>query len=154
MSVVTIMVGLVSLLADWFFRASMWGRRSRDDNRDSNQIQALFMLAGFILAILAPVIAQLIQLAISRSREYLADASAAKLTRYPEGLAQALEIIASDHEPLEAANKATAHMYITNPFHLDSPMRSSNLKQNGVGMFSGLFNTHPPVQDRIKALRS
>lgn len=154
MSTVTVLVGLVALLADWFLRASAWGGgRRRDNDNNGGQIQALFMILGLVMALLAPLIAQLIQLAISRSREFLADASAAKITRYPEGLAQALEIIAADHEPLETANKATAHMYITNPFHMDAAS-PSKLRRSGVGWFANLFNTHPPVEQRIQALRS
>ena len=104
----------------------------------------ILFIAGLVMALLSPIIAQLIQLAISRRREFLADATGAKLTKYPEGLASALEKIASDKEPLEAANKATAHLYIANPLknHHDS-----------IGWFAGLFNTHPPVTERIKALR-
>lgn len=142
-SLVTILVGLVALLADWFLRISYWGGGKRD--RDGGQLQAAFFVVGLVLALLSPIIAQLIQLAISRRREFLADAEAAKLTRFPDGLAQALEILATDKEPLEAANKATAHLYITNPLknHHDA-----------VGWFAGLFNTHPPIHERVKALRS
>lgn len=143
MGIVTVLIGIVTLLADYLLRFSFYGRRrDRDDN---NQFQAVFLLVGFILALLSPLIAQLIQLAISRRREFLADASSAQLTKYPEGLARALEKLSLDHEPLEAANKATAHLYIVNPLknHHDA-----------IGWFSGLFNTHPPVAARIKALRS
>ncbi|MFC1749081.1 M48 family metallopeptidase [Pseudomonadota bacterium] len=143
MSLVTVLVGVITLLADWFLRMSFWGRRGRD-NRGSGQIQAIFMIAGLVLALLSPIIATFIKLAISRRREFLADASAATITKYPEGLARALEKLSHDKEPLEAANKATAHLYITNPL--------TNLK-GSVGMFAGLFATHPPIQDRIKALR-
>ena len=144
MSIVSVLVGLVALLADWFLRFGMRGR-NRDGNRESNQLQLLFMVAGIIMALLAPIVAQLIQLAISRKREFLADASGAKLTRYPEGLAQALEIISADKEPLEAANKATAHLYFSDP------LRN---RHDAVGWFASLFNTHPPVAERIKALRA
>jgi heat shock protein HtpX len=108
-------------------------------------MQARLFVVGLVLALLSPIIAQLIQLAISRRREFLADAESAKLTRYPEGLAQALEIISKDREPLEAANKATAHLYISNPL---------KNQKSAVSMFAGLFDTHPPVQERIEALRS
>ena len=140
MSIVTILVGLVTLLSDILLRT-----RIRRSNRDEGNIGAILIVAGIIMAILSPIIAKLIQLAISRRREYLADAGGAQITKYPEGLASALEKINSDTEPLEAANKATAHLYITNPLknHHDS-----------VGWFAGLFNTHPPVGERIKALRS
>ena len=143
MSLVTVLVGVVTLLADWFLRMTYWGRRGRSD-REGNQITAVFMILGFVLALLSPLIANLIKLAVSRQREFLADASGAALTKYPEGLASALAKLAADHEPLEAANKATAHLYIVNPL--------KNL-HSGIGWFAGLFNTHPPIQERIKALR-
>lgn len=143
MSLVTVLVGLVTLLADIFLRMGRFGggRRSRDGD---SQIGVALFAIGIILALLSPLIATMIKLAISRRREFLADASGAKLTRYPEGLARALEKISRDTEPLEAANKATAHLYIANPLknHHDA-----------IGWFSGLFNTHPPVEERIKALR-
>lgn len=142
MSIVTVMVGLVTLLADWFLRASYWGRSSRD-NHDNNQLQLLFMAVGLILALLSPLIAQLIQLAISRRREFLADASGVKLTRFPDGLVRALTKISQDREPLEAANKATAHLYISNPL---------KNRHDSVGWFASLFATHPPVAERIAAL--
>lgn len=142
MSLVTILVGIITLLADWFLRMSFYGRRrSRDDN---NQLGVVMIVAGFALALLSPLIANLIKLAVSRRREFLADASGAALTKYPEGLARALEKIAADKEPLEAANKATAHLYISNPL---------KNRRDAVGWFAGLFNTHPPVKERIKALR-
>jgi len=100
---------------------------------------------GLIFAILSPFIAQLIQLAISRRREFFADASAVSITRQPSGLISALEKIANDHEPLEAANKATAHLYIINPF--------KEKGRGAVDWFSNLFNTHPPIEERIKALQ-
>lgn len=142
MSIVSILVGLVALLSDWFFRLSFYGRRSSDDNKGTHP--ALILLA-FALALLSPLIANLIKLAVSRRREYLADASAAALTKYPEGLARALEKISKDREPLEAANKATAHLYIANPL--------KNTK-DGRSLFAGLFSTHPPVEERISKLRS
>ena len=101
-------------------------------------------MIGIVLAILSPVIATLIQLAVSRKREFLADASGALLTRYPEGLASALEKISKDKEPLEAANNATSHLYISNPFKSKTSGR----------WFANLFNTHPPIEERIKILRS
>jgi len=133
MTIVVVLYGIIALVSDFFLR-SLWFR-GRD--RDS-QGQAIFMLIGIVLAILAPIAALLIQLAISRKREYLADASGALLTRYPEGLASALEKISRDHEPLEVANRATAHLYITNPFKGQS--------------ITTLFSTHPPAEDRIKKL--
>jgi heat shock protein HtpX len=142
MAVVVILVGLVALLADIFMR-SLWygGSRKRDDRSNS---QGVFLLIGIVLAILSPIIASLIQLAVSRKREFLADASGALLTRYPEGLASALEKINKDKEPLEAANNATAHLYIANPFK----------GKIGGSWFANLFNTHPPIEERIKILRS
>jgi heat shock protein HtpX len=139
MSIVSILVGLVALLADFFLR-SMWYSGDRD--RDS-KAQSIFLVIGIVLAILSPFIATLIQLAVSRKREFLADASAVLLTRYPEGLALALDKIAKDKEPLEAANNATAHLYISNPF--------KNINKH---WFTNLFNTHPPIEERIKILRS
>lgn len=142
MAIVSILVGTIALIADFFLRSIFWGRRDRESS--SSQIQAAFFLIGIALAILSPIIATLIQLAVSRKREYLADASGALLTRYPEGLASALEKIKRDHEPLEAANNATAHLYIANPF------KGKDIDN----WFSGLFNTHPPIEERIKILRS
>jgi heat shock protein HtpX len=135
MTVVVVLVGVVALISDWFLR-SLWfrGRGERDNNN------GYLMLIGIVLAILAPLASTLIQLAISRRREYLADASGALLTRYPEGLAEALEIISKDKEPLEVANRATAHLYIANPL-------------KGINV-STWFSTHPPIQDRIKKLRA
>ncbi len=152
MSIVTILVGLIALLADWFLRMSYWGggrRKSRDG--EGGQLQAIFFIVGLLFAILSPIIAQLIQLAVSRNREFLADASGAGLTKYPEGLAKALEKLARDREPLEAANKATAHLYIHSPFYSDTP--HSNFSGGGVNLFAGLFSTHPPIEERIKRLR-
>lgn len=146
MTIVSVMVGVIALLADWFLRMSYFGGRGSDDSDSkSGQMQAIFIALGFLFAILSPFIAQLIQLAISRRREFMADASAVAITRQPEGLIQALQIISNDHEPLEAANKATAHLYIANPF--------KDKAKSAVGLFAGLFNTHPPVELRIKALQ-
>jgi heat shock protein HtpX len=144
MSIVTILIGVIALLSDWFLRMSFFGggRRSSDKG---GQVQAIFMIAGIVLALLSPLIANLIKLAISRRREFLADASAASMTKYPEGLARALEKLAQDRQPLKAANKATAHLYISNPLknHHDA-----------IGWFAGMFSTHPPIEERINALRS
>ncbi len=140
MSIVVVLVGMLTLIADWLLRISFHGSSSRDDRKGSG---GLLVFIGLILALLSPLIARLIQLAISRDREYLADASSAKLTRQPSGLASALAKLESDREPLEAANKATAHLYITNPLknHHDA-----------IGQFANLFNTHPPIKDRIARL--
>ncbi|MCL5795800.1 MAG: M48 family metallopeptidase [Patescibacteria group bacterium] len=144
MTIVVVLVGLVALISDWFLRFSIFGGRSRDS--ENSQGNAILLIIAIVLAILAPISAMLIQLAISRKREYLADASGALLTRYPEGLASALEKISQDPEPLEVANKATAHLYISNPFKENKEESSSWL--------NNLFNTHPPVNERIKRLRN
>jgi heat shock protein HtpX len=116
----------------------------------------ILMIVGIVLAILSPIIATLIKLAVSRKREFLADASGAMLTRYPEGLARALEKISKDKEPLEAANKATAHLYIVNPFHEDNDAlnaQDKNPSEGGQSWFANMFNTHPPIAERIDRLR-
>lgn len=140
-SVVAVLVGMVALLGDWFLRLTWRGGRDRD-----NKAGAIFLVVGFAFALLSPIIAQLIQLAISRRREFLADAGAISITRQPSGLISALEKISQDHEPLEAANKATAHLYIENPF--------KDKGHGAVGWFANLFNTHPPLSERIKALKT
>ncbi len=140
MSVVAVMVGFVALLADIFLRTSFHARG--DDRRGS--IGSVIIILGIVFAILSPFIAQLIKLAISRRREFMADAGSVAITRQPAGLISALQKISADHEPLEVANKATAHLYIVNPF-----------KEKGHGAvdkFANLFNTHPPLSERIKAL--
>lgn len=138
-TVVVVLVGFITLMADWFRNWTIFGGKSRDNDREGNQLQIILIIVAVILSILAPIAAMLMQLAISRKREFLADADGALLTRYPEGLARALEKISSDTEPLEAANRATAHLYIANPF-----------KGKKV---SKLFMTHPPIEERIAALR-
>lgn len=144
MGVVAILVGFIALLANLFMQ-QLWfggiGGRDRDD-RGSN-FQAVFLLVGIVLAILSPIAATLIQLAVSRKREFLADASGALLTRYPEGLANALEKISADPATLKTANNATAHLFIVNPFK----------GKSAKSWFSSLFDTHPPIAERIKALR-
>lgn len=136
-TVAVVLVGFVTLLSDFFLRASLFGGRDRD-----NKAGTFFMIAGIVLALLSPIVATLMQLAISRKREFLADASGALLTRYPEGLASALQKISSYSMPMQKANNATAHLFISNPF--------------GAGKAKGfmvkLFSTHPPVEDRVKAL--
>ncbi len=141
MSIVVVLVGLVTLLGDWLLRASFFGGGRR--NREEGNSGAIFMVLGLVFAILSPIVAQLIQLAISRRREYLADSASVKLTRQPSGLISALRKLGADREPLEVANKATAHLYITNPLKNQT---------GGVGWFANLFNTHPPLPDRIRAL--
>ncbi|OGG47174.1 zinc metalloprotease HtpX [Candidatus Kaiserbacteria bacterium RIFCSPHIGHO2_01_FULL_49_13] len=134
-TVVVVLVGFVTLLSDFFLRA---GHLGGGNNRD-NRAQGIFVIVGIVLAILAPIVATLIQLAISRKREFLADASGALLTRYPEGLASALQKIGQYSRPMIRANNATAHLFISNPFGKD-------------GTISKLFMTHPPIEARVKAL--
>lgn len=148
-TVIVILVGILTLLADWFLRFSFWGGRKRDRDSGSDQLQTIMFVVGIILAIFAPIAATIIQLAISRKREYLADASGALLTRYPEGLASALEKIKQNRMPLEEANKATAHLYIVNPLK-GSENEDGN---SSTSWWANLFNTHPPLEDRIKKLR-
>lgn len=137
MSVVVVLVGLVSILSDALLRGMAFGR-----DRENNKSGGILAIVGLVLIILSPIIATLIKLAISRKREFLADASAALLTRYPEGLAGALEKISTYNAPLKDAHTATAHLFIANPFG------------NKGAAVSSLFATHPPVAERIKALRS
>lgn len=142
-TMVGILVGSIALMSDFFLRSFFWGGgRRRRSNSGGGAGGAIFLVIAILLAVLAPIFAKLMQLAISRQREYLADASAAKLTRYPEGLASALQKIAGDKEVLEVANRATQHLYIVNPIK-PFEKRASNL-----------FSTHPPIQDRIARLRA
>ena len=141
-SITVALIGLIALLSDIFLRSMIHGRRS-SNRRSDGKGGAILLLIGIVLAILSPIIAKVMHLAISRQREYLADASGALLTRYPEGLARALEKIKGDHEPLEAANKATAHMYIENPLRNEVSGKWMN----------SLFATHPNIDDRIARLR-
>ena len=144
-TIIVVLVGVVTLLADWMLRMSFFGRR-RSNSSEGGQIGAILAIVAIVMALLSPIAATLIQLSISRKREFLADASGALLTRYPTGLASALKKIAEDHEPLEVANKATAHLYIVNPLkeHIDN--------KDGVSWFANLFQTHPPIQERIEKL--
>jgi heat shock protein HtpX len=133
-TVIVVLVGFVALLADWFRH---WAWIGGDNDREGGN--TIFVVAGIILSLLAPLAATLIQLAISRKREYLADADGALLTRYPEGLASALEKISDDPRPMSHANRATAHLFIANPFKGKK--------------ISNLFQTHPPIVERVKRLR-
>jgi heat shock protein HtpX len=142
MTIVVVLVGLVALLADLFFRWTWMGAGRRSSNRDKGGGAAILIIVAIILAVVAPLVAKLIQLAISRQREYLADASGALLCRNPDALARALEKISADPEPLEVANKATAHLYISNP-----------LKEH-TSFLNNLFSTHPPIEDRIRLLHA
>lgn len=139
MTVAVVLAGFVAIVADIFLRMSLFGGGNSDDNR-AGAIAVIFLIIG---AILAPVAAQLIQLAISRKREFLADASGALLTRYPEGLASALEKISQHSQPMKRANHATAHLFIANPF---GPKAGQFVNK--------LFSSHPPVEDRLQALRN
>ena len=137
---VGIMVGSIVLISDFFVRSVIWGGRGR--KKGGGKGSAPLILIGLLLAILAPVFAKMLQLAVSRQREYLADASAALITRYPEGLASALEKISGDKEVLEVANRATQHLYIVNPIKPFEKRAKS------------LFSTHPPIEERIARLRA
>lgn len=146
MSVVSVMVGLIALLGDWFLRISFRGR-SRNNN-EKNQLGVIILILGILFAIASPIIAKLIQLAISRRREFMADAGSVEITRQPQGLISALKKISSDTEVLEAANKATAHLYIVSPF------KSSVIDhKRTINKLASLFNTHPPILERIETLQ-
>ena len=143
-AVISVMVGFMVILTDWVSRALFWGRgRDNDDNDNGNPI---LMLIGLICLLLAPIFGQLMQLALSRRREFLADASAVELTRNPDGMISALQKLDSDPNELKTANNSTAHMYIVSPF-------KSNLK-NGRKKKTSLFSTHPSIDDRIEAIRN
>lgn len=143
-AVVSVMVGFIVILSDWVSRTLFWGRgRDRDDDNKGN---AILMLIGLICVILAPIFGQLMQLALSRRREYLADSTSVEFTRNPDGLISALQRLDSDTNELKTANNSTAHMYIVSPF-------KSNATQNGRKKTS-LFSTHPSIDDRIEALKT
>jgi heat shock protein HtpX len=141
MTIVVVLVGTIALISNWTLRWSFLGGGRRSNNEKGGNLGAILAIVGVILIILSPLIAQLIQLAISRKREFLADASGALLTRYPEGLASALEKIASHKRPMLRANTATAHLFIANPYGAAKKMAT-------------FFSTHPPIEKRIKALRA
>ncbi|MBI4721010.1 MAG: M48 family metallopeptidase [Chitinivibrionia bacterium] len=145
-SLAVVLVGVVALLSDWmlrnFWRTSRGRRRAGRSGGRGGQAQAIVLVLAIIMAILAPIIAQLLRLAVSRRRELLADAHGAFLTRYPDGLASALEKLDADTEPLEVANKSTAHLYIVNPL------------REHAGLLNNLFSTHPSTRERIAALRA
>ncbi len=144
MTIVSIMVGVIVYLTDFFMRSLWWGRSSRDDNDRSGS--AIIMIIAIIVALLSPLLATLLQLAVSRKREFLADASAAYLTRYPQGLAQALAKIAQSPHQLATASNGTAHLFIENPFGVDHKAETP--------WWVKLFSTHPPVEERIAKLQS
>ena len=143
---VGVLVGSIALIADWFLRFTYWGgagrRSSSDSDRGGGGVQAVIFIVALILAILAPLIGRLVQAAVSRSRESLADASAVELTRNPLGLARALRAISSDKEVLEVANRATQHLYVVNPIKSFEERSKS------------LWDTHPPIGERIRALET
>ncbi|MBI2628348.1 MAG: M48 family metallopeptidase [Candidatus Niyogibacteria bacterium] len=141
-TIIVVLAGFVSIISDMFLRSSFWGGFGRRDDREGGQAGSILMIIGIILSILAPIAAMLIQLAISRKREFLADASGALLTRYPEGLAKALEKISADASPSCVANNATAHLWISDPHG----------RQHGT--LAKLFMTHPPIEERISKLRN
>ena len=141
-TIIVVLVGVVVILTDFFFRIAFWGGMG-GRGRDGGQARIIMILLALALAILAPIFATLMKLAISRKREFLADASGALLTRYPEGLARALEKISQAPEPMRAASDATAHLFIASPFR--GKEKTSWLHK--------LFMTHPPIEDRVKALR-
>jgi heat shock protein HtpX len=142
MMIAAVMVGVIMLLSDLILRSFLWGGKG-GDREGGGQAQIILIIVGIVLAILAPLIAQLIKLSISRKREYSADAGAAILTRYPQGLANALKKIKEDPDPLvDTANKATAHLYISSPFKKKS------------SWFQNMFSTHPPIEERIKRLEA
>lgn len=142
-SMVAVLVGTIALVSDWIMRSFWWGGMDRDnDRKDRSPILLIFLIIGMILT---PIVATLIQLAISRRREFLADASGALLTRYPEGLARALEKISGDPHIMRSATSSTAHLFIDNPFKKGQKVSS---------LMASLFSTHPPAAERIKILRS
>lgn len=142
-TIVAVLAGAVAITANFFIRISFWGGGRRRSNDDNGSLGAILMIVGILAAILAPIAATLVRLAISRKREFLADADGALLTRYPEGLARALEKISSDQTPMRITNDATSSLFI------DSPYKG----QQKTSWFAKLFSTHPPIQERIRALR-
>ena len=147
-TIAVVLVGFISILSDMFMRSLWWGRMGGRDN-DRENSSGIFMLIGIVLSILAPIFATLIQLAISRRREFLADASGALLTRYPEGLASALRKIGQYSPPMRTASTATAHLFFENPFGTD---RNTAQQPRPTPFIVKLFSTHPPIEERIAAL--
>lgn len=144
MSIVSILVGMIAFVSDWLMRGFWWGGFSRQNDEEGRGRNSFLFIFFILFLVLMPLVATLIQLAISRRREFLADASGALLTRYPEGLARALEKIASDSHILHTASNATAHLFIVNPFQK---------RKKFVDWLAGLFSTHPPIEERIRLLR-
>jgi heat shock protein HtpX len=145
MTLAVTMVGIIVLLSDYFLRIMFWtGGRAGNDRENNNPLGIVFAIVGFILLIFAPIIARLMQFAVSRRREYLADASGVLLTRYPPGLISALEKLKEDHTSTHFASKATAHLWIEEPLDKETNKRETK--------WNHLFDTHPPIDDRIHAL--
>lgn len=142
-TIIVVLAGIVAIITDFFFRTAFWGGSGRRDDRGGNQMRLIMMAIALILAILAPIFATLIRLAISRKREFLADSTGALLTRYPEGLANALEKISQSPHSIKHVSDATAHLYFANPFR----------GKEKTFWLHKLFMTHPPIEDRICALR-
>jgi heat shock protein HtpX len=139
---VGILVGTTVLISDFFLRGLWWGGGRGRQRKGGGQIHLIMIVVAIVFAVLAPLFARLLQLSISRQREYLADATAVQLTRNPGGLANALQKISGDREVLEVANRATAHLYIVNPIKKFEKRAK------------GIFSTHPPIEERIQILRS
>jgi heat shock protein HtpX len=146
MTLAVTMVGIIVLISDYFLRVMFWtgGRAGRENESNNNPLGIIFAVLGFVLLIFAPIIAALMQKAVSRKREYLADASGVLLTRYPPGLISALEKLKDDHTSTHFASKATAHLWIEEPLDKES--------NKGETKWNHLFDTHPPIDDRIHAL--
>jgi heat shock protein HtpX len=142
-TVVVVLVGIVAMLSNFFLRISFWGGARKRDSKDSGYFGLMLLALGILAAILAPLAAELIKLAVSRKREFLADADGALLTRFPDGLASALEKIAADPNQLNTVSNSTSHLYIANPF------RGEQQKS----WFVKLFSTHPPIEERVRVLR-
>jgi heat shock protein HtpX len=146
MTLAVTMVGIIALLSDFFLRITFWtGGRGRD-NDNNNPLGIVFAILGFILLIFAPIIAALMQFAVSRRREYLADVSGVQMTRYPPGLISALKKLEDDHTSVHTSSKATAHLWIEEPLDKES--------NKGETKWNHLFDTHPPIDDRIRALEA
>lgn len=146
MMVVVILVSVIAILSDLFLRSRWFGFGRKSDNNEGGQIQLILMIVAIVAAIIAPVVAMLVQLAISRKREFLADADGSLLTRYPEGLASALQKISKYSEPMEKVSTATSHLWISNPLGSDTESKK-------VSWFARIFSTHPPIEERIRILR-
>src|SRR6476661_3281135 len=148
MTLAVTMVGIIALLSDFFLRFMFWGggRSNRNDNNNAGPLGLILVVFGLVLLVLAPIIAAVMQMAISRRREYQADASGVLLTRYPPGLISALEKLREDHTVIHTASKATAHLWIESPLDEETPATASK--------FNHLFDTHPPLEERIRVLKS